>query len=46
VQTSDESAQDLHSIALMGNAEVVVAGQQNKILTLNTIRGVVMKKVK
>ncbi|KAF9166067.1 poly(A)-specific ribonuclease [Mortierella sp. AD010] len=41
----DDSAQDLHSMALMGNAEIVVAGQQDKILTINMIRGVVTKKV-
>lgn len=42
---SDDSAQDLHSMALMGNAEIVVAGQQDKILSINMIRGVVTKKV-
>ncbi|KAI7828196.1 ubiquitin carboxyl-terminal hydrolase-domain-containing protein, partial [Gamsiella multidivaricata] len=42
---SDDSARDLHSIALMGNAEIVAAGQQDKILTINLIRGVVTKKV-
>ncbi|KAF9355394.1 poly(A)-specific ribonuclease, partial [Mortierella sp. AD094] len=41
----DDAAQDLHSMALMGNAEIVVAGQQDKILTINMIRGVVTKKV-
>lgn len=42
----DESAQDLHSMALMGNAEIVVAGQQDKILSVNMIRGIVTKKVR
>lgn len=42
---SDESAQDLHSMALMGNAEIVVAGQQDRILSINMIRGIVTKKV-
>jgi PAB-dependent poly(A)-specific ribonuclease subunit 2 len=42
---SDDSAQDLHSIALMGSAEIVVAGQQDKILSINMIRGIVTKKV-
>ncbi|KAH7032044.1 ubiquitin carboxyl-terminal hydrolase-domain-containing protein [Linnemannia elongata] len=41
----DDSAQDLHSMALMGNAEIVVAGQQDKILSINMIRGIVTKKV-
>ncbi|KAG0202360.1 poly(A)-specific ribonuclease [Mortierella sp. GBA30] len=41
----DESAQDLHSMALMGSAEIVVAGQQDKILSINMIRGIVTKKV-
>lgn len=43
---SDDSAQDLHSMALMGNAEIVVAGQQDKILSINMIRGIVTKKVR
>lgn len=33
-------------MALMGNAEVVVAGQQDKMLSINIIRGSVMKKVR
>ncbi|KAG0356532.1 poly(A)-specific ribonuclease [Podila minutissima] len=41
----DESAQDLHSMALMGNAEIVAAGQQDKILSINMIRGIVTKKI-
>ena len=32
-------------MALMGNAEIVVAGQQDKILSINMIRGIVTKKV-
>jgi hypothetical protein len=32
-------------MALMGNAEIVVAGQQDKMLSINVIRGSVMKKV-
>lgn len=42
---SDESAQDLHSMALMSNTEVVAAGQQDKILSINIVRGIVTKKV-
>ncbi|KAF9583086.1 poly(A)-specific ribonuclease [Lunasporangiospora selenospora] len=32
-------------MALMGNAEIVVAGQQDKLLAVNIIRGVITKKV-
>lgn len=32
-------------MALMGNAEIVAAGQQDKILSINMIRGIVTKKV-
>ncbi|ORZ06801.1 ubiquitin carboxyl-terminal hydrolase-domain-containing protein, partial [Lobosporangium transversale] len=42
---SDDGARDLHSMALMGNAEIVVAGQQDKILTINMIRGTITKTV-
>lgn len=33
-------------MALMGNAEIVAAGQQDKILSINMIRGIVTKKVR
>ena len=36
----------MHSMALMGNAEIVAAGQQDKILSINMIRGIVTKKVR
>lgn len=42
---SDESAQDLHSMALMSNTEIVAAGQQDKVLSVNIVRGVVTRKV-
>ncbi|KAG0230876.1 poly(A)-specific ribonuclease [Mortierella sp. GBA43] len=41
----DEDAQDLHSMALMSNTEILAAGQQNKILSVNIVRGIVTKKV-
>jgi hypothetical protein len=32
-------------MALMSNTEILAAGQQNKILSVNIVRGIVTKKV-